>query len=194
MMGNSGWVLLVTTLLGPVLAVQAQKWIERFRDREQRKRWTIYTLMATRGARLSQEHVRALNGIDLTFYGTHFLWRRHQTEKERAVIVAWRKYLDHLNTTRPEAANDAQKTWDEKTNDYFFNLLGAIALERRYEFDLVEIKRGNYNPMGHFTSELEGMALRKLAVRWLSGENAVNINVAALTHPAGATAQPTPTV
>ena len=180
----SDLALVTATLMGPVLAVQAQKWIERARDRENRKRWIIYMLMATRGARVSQDHVRALNAINLTFYGTHFLWRRRQTEKERAVIAAWRKYLDHLNTTRPNEPGDPQKAWDEQTEDYFFNLLGAIAVERRYEFDLVEIKRGNYNPMAHFTSELESAALRRCTVEWLLGQRAVNVNVAPLQAPA----------
>ena len=75
-MVNSDWVLVFATLMGPVLAVQAQKWVERARERGNTKRWITYTLMATRGARLSQEHVNALNAIDLAYYGTHFaaLW------------------------------------------------------------------------------------------------------------------------
>ncbi|MBG1249207.1 hypothetical protein F4W02_18855 [Burkholderia pseudomallei] len=67
------------TVAGPILAVQAQKWVERARASAQRRDWIFGTLMATRQDRVSMEHVRALNMIDLAFYGTRVLgkvWRR----------------------------------------------------------------------------------------------------------------------
>jgi hypothetical protein len=67
-MTTSDWAIVSATLLGPILAVQAQKWLERWRDYRNRKMWVFQTLMATRAARLEAEHVRALNMIDLVFY------------------------------------------------------------------------------------------------------------------------------
>ncbi|MGZ7172458.1 DUF6680 family protein [Burkholderia gladioli] len=61
------------TLLGPVLAVQAQKWVERAREATNRKQSVFTTLMATRQSRVSIDHVRALNSIDLAFYGRRVL-------------------------------------------------------------------------------------------------------------------------
>ncbi len=63
------WLIVAATFLGPILAVQAQKWVEAFRERRRRKISVFEQLMATRGSRVSPEHVRALNMIDLVFYG-----------------------------------------------------------------------------------------------------------------------------
>ena len=185
-MVSSDWVLVFATLMGPVFAVQAQKWVERARERGNTKRWITYTLMATRGARLSQEHVNALNAIDLAYYGTHFAARRRQRGKERTVIDRWHAYLNHLNTMRPADAGDAQKAWDDVTNDLFFNLLDALLVEQRFDFDLIGIKRGGYSPAAHYTVEWQNMVLRNLTVEWLHGQRAVRVNVdppAAVTAP-----------
>ena len=174
----SDWALIGATLLGPVLAVQAQKWVERARDRANRKRWIIYTLMSTRGARLAQEHVGALNSIDLTFYGLQFFWIRWQWKKERIVVERWRTYLNHLNTQRPVVPGDAQTAWDTTTNDYFFNLLDALLVERHFDFDLVQIQRGAYSPTAHYAAEWQNLTLRTAAIEWLSGRAPVRVNVA----------------
>lgn len=173
----SDWALIGATLIGPVLAVQAQKWVERARDRSNRKRWIIYTLMATRGARLAQEHVGALNSIDLTFYGLQFFWIRWQSKKERSVIERWRTYLAHLDTARPVAPGVAQTEWDDRTNDHFFNLLDKLLVEQHFDFDLVQIKRGNYSPEAHYAAEWQNLALRTSAIEWLSGRASVRVNV-----------------
>jgi hypothetical protein len=80
----SDGLLIAATLAGPVLAVQAQKWLERSREKGQRKKNIFYALMGTRATRLAEEHVRALNSIDLEFSTSR--------SRERAVIDAWRSY------------------------------------------------------------------------------------------------------
>ena len=61
----------IVTLISPVIAVQVQKFIERYTDKKTLKIDIFKQLMATRSqnARLSNEHVRALNMIDIAFYG-----------------------------------------------------------------------------------------------------------------------------
>ena len=61
----------IVTLISPVVAVQVQKFIKRYTDRKTLKIDIFKQLMATRSqnARLSNEHVRALNMIDIAFYG-----------------------------------------------------------------------------------------------------------------------------
>jgi hypothetical protein len=77
----------VATILGPIAAVQAQKWIERLRETRERKLHVFYMLMGSRAARTSPEHVQALNLIDLLF-------RRNA---EKPIIDAWEAYREHLN-------------------------------------------------------------------------------------------------
>jgi len=69
-MTNAEMLMVLATIVGPIAAVQAQKWVERARASVQRQEWVFITLMATRQDKLGQEHVRALNSIDLAFYGT----------------------------------------------------------------------------------------------------------------------------
>jgi hypothetical protein len=52
--------VIVATLLGPVLAVQVQKYLERWRDEAERRKNVFKTLMATRLARLSPPAHRGL--------------------------------------------------------------------------------------------------------------------------------------
>src|SRR5438034_8791127 len=108
-MTYSDWVLVSATVLGPVLAVQAQKWVERSREKRNRKDWVFLTLMATRAATLSGEHVRALNTIDLAFYGSRVLGRNIRSRKDQSVIDAWREYYDHLNSGPRDDAPEAEK-------------------------------------------------------------------------------------
>lgn len=96
------WAVVVSTLLGPILAVQAQKVVEQFRERRQRKIRLFEQLMATRAARLSGEHVRALNMIDLVFYGERTFGILRRNAKEQNILDAWKEYHDHLNTKADE--------------------------------------------------------------------------------------------
>lgn len=38
-MGLNEWLLIAGTCIGPILAVQAQKWVERARESNNRKTW-----------------------------------------------------------------------------------------------------------------------------------------------------------
>jgi hypothetical protein len=58
-------VLAVCTLLGPILAVQAQKWTERFREKRARRFTTYKTLMATRAIPVNPVHVEGLNVVSI---------------------------------------------------------------------------------------------------------------------------------
>lgn len=54
--------------------------------------------MATRGAKVSPDHVEALNMIDIEFYGRRS-GRRSRAEK--SVVDAWKIYLDWLSKPSP---------------------------------------------------------------------------------------------
>ena len=61
------WTVITATILGLILAVQAQKAVEALREHRTRKTSLFEQLMATRASRVSSEPVRALNMIDLVF-------------------------------------------------------------------------------------------------------------------------------
>ena len=112
------WITILATLLGPILAVQAQKAVENYRERGRRKMFVFSQLMATRRARASGDHVTALNMIDVVFHGG-----KRRSTNERDVLNAWKEYHDNLNTPFDQQGFQA---WSSRGDDLFANLLAAI--------------------------------------------------------------------
>lgn len=172
-------VMVVATLAGPILAVQAQKWVERIREASSRRHWVFTVLMATRQSRVSIDHVRALNSIDLTFYGARWFNGRRRRATDQAVLDAWHEYHSHLtlpDDRRPQ--NDAQfQAWYARGDELFANLLERLASATHYKFDRRELKSGSYIPEAHGTVEGEQHALRHLAVELLRGNITLPLDV-----------------
>lgn len=85
-MKMTDWITVLAIIAGPILAVQAQKWVERVREKKNQRLWVFKRLMTTRGATVSLGHVEALNAIDLEFAG--------RSKKDEQVRRRWREYLD----------------------------------------------------------------------------------------------------
>lgn len=177
----NNWSVILATLLGPVLAVQAQKAIERARERRSRKSLVFHQLMSSRAARVSPEHVQALNMIDLAFYGQHIFGIHRRSKSEQSVIAAWREYHDHLNT---KVVDDALRIWHINGDELFINMLFAMAGDVGYKFDRVQLKKGSYSPIAHGELEDQQSALRKLAIDVLAGNTPLKMEVTSLPiHP-----------
>jgi hypothetical protein len=161
----------LATVVGPILAVQAQKAIERAQERNRRKSWVFHQLMATRASRLSPDHVQALNMIDLAFYGRRDFGRHRPTKTEIAVTDAWHEYLDHLSTKSEDG------TWAARSDELFTNLLSAMAEDVDYSFDRVQLKKGAYSPIAHGEQEQRVQAIRQLASEVLSGNRPIKMAV-----------------
>lgn len=168
------WVIVFATLAGPILAVQAQKAIEALRERHHRKTYVFEQLMATRRARLSPEHVRALNMIDLVFYGQRVMGVQRRTTAEQRVLDCWKEYLDHLNNRNDE---EPIAQWVAKGDELFTNILHAISADIGYRFDRVQLKRGAYSPIAHGEIEEEQNELRKATLSLVTGKHALKMNV-----------------
>jgi hypothetical protein len=154
--------IVFATLLGPVLAVQAQKWVERRNERNRRRQWIFETLMATRSSVLAQRHVEALNAIPFAFRGC---------EK---IVQAWNIYLDHLNTNFSDAT---LAVWSNKSIDLFIALLQKMSEFLGYDFDEVELRKGHYFPKGHVQFEADEEAIRRGVAALLKGELALPMEV-----------------
>lgn len=168
------WAIIFATILGPILAVQAQKSVETFREKRSRKIRLFETLMATRAARISPEHVRALNMIDLIFYGERTFGFHRRSSKEQTIIDAWKEYLDHLNN---KLDDEQIQLWVAQGDEIFTNLLYAIAQDIGYKFDRVQLKRGAYTPIAHGELEAEQSELRKATLSLVTGKHALKMNV-----------------
>jgi hypothetical protein len=167
-------MLILATIAGPILAVQAQKWIERVRERRAAQQRVFYTLMATRATRVSPDHVQALNMIDLLFSPTR--WRR-QSNGDKQVIKAWREYADHLNINTKDASEAVRTAWNIKCYDLFIELLSALATALGYAFDKPQLRKGIYYPEAHDEAERKRLALEDAFIDVLKGTAPLSMNV-----------------
>lgn len=158
-----GWLTLIAVLVGPILAVQAQKWLERRRQDHTRKVFLFRELMATRATRLSTRHVEALNLIDLEFTAVG--------GKDKAVREAWRSYLDALGI--PHDPQNQQLVFDRRDRA-FTELLYQMAKRLGFAFDSVAIERNVYSPIGHGKLEDDQDLIRRGLVDLLSGKRALS--------------------
>lgn len=184
-METKDWIMVIAVILGPILAVQVQKRLEVLRERRNRKLQVFQDIMATRAARVSAEHVKALNMIDIEFYGSKRFGIRQQSKPDKAVINAWRNYQDHLNNRLP----DDNITWFTKGDDLFTELLFQMSKALDYDFDMVLLKRGCYSPIAHGEIEMDQQTIRKGLVKILSGENPLLIAIPSTEHTMGDTNQ-----
>jgi hypothetical protein len=158
-------VIAVATLLGPVLAVQAQKWIERATERKRGRAQVFATLMATRATRLSPDHVNALNRIELEFNG--------RGSKTKAVRNAWRMYADKLNDSIDPSNDAAVASWSAERDNRFIDLMFEMSNAVGYDFDRVQLRRGIYYPVAHSDYENRQKKILSDLEKVLAGEQAI---------------------
>ena len=174
--GIKDWLMILATVLGPILAVQAQKYLERIRDHNGRKLQIFRSLMATRAERLSPEHVRSLNMIDLTFYGRRFPFFMWQTTTEKAVVTAWKSYHSQLSDVPPTSDAEAAVFYGNR-EPLFVGLLESMAKDMQYPVDTVQLRKGAYSPLAHARIDEENAKLRFKALQVLSGEAPLKFEV-----------------
>jgi len=162
-------IVAAATIARPVLAVQAQKFIERATQRRNAQLQVFYWLMATRATRLSTEHVQALNRIELEFRG--------RSAKEKAVRDAWRLYADKLNEGAPAQTEAALMAWATSRDQLFTELVFSMSQALGYDFDRVQIMRGVYYPRGHGEIEERQRNILISLERVLDGSQAIPMKV-----------------
>ncbi|HFI1096564.1 TPA: DUF6680 family protein [Enterobacter hormaechei] len=176
------WALAIATifatLISPLLAVRVQKIIEKSSEKRNIKINIFTELMATRSAesRLSNEHVRALNMIDLAFYGDIKRSINKRTKSEKKVLDAWKEYFTHLCTHCPENESGSA-IWNQNSDRLFVSLLSVMAEDIGYEFDRVHLQNAIYRPIAHGQMNLDNQKIRKGLASIFSGESALKMDV-----------------
>lgn len=168
------WITILAIILGPILAVQVQKFVEHKKEQKLIKLQIFKSLMATRATPLYPLHIEALNMIDIGFY------------KDSKVVDAWKLLLDNFSNypQDPNASDYGTKlsACAEKSNDLLTDLLYEISRVLGYSFDKVLIKRGCYIPKGHGDLQLEQEYLRKGLLEVLYGNRSIPISVSNLNQ------------
>ena len=178
------WFVVLATLIGPIAAVQAQKWVERSRAKAAMKEAIFKSLMATRAQRLNPDHVKSLNMIDIAFYGRKVWGERRQTKSEKMVTRAWHEYFSTLEEFLPDdAGQDQHQRLGERREDKFIDLLAAIAIAQGYDFEALELRKRRYNPEAHNSFEAQTSAIRTGVEAVLSGRQSLKMEVTNLPPP-----------
>jgi hypothetical protein len=153
--------IVFATLLGPILAIQIQKYFDRRGETNRRQVAVFRALMATRATPNSPEHVNALNAVPLEFH------------KVAGVTGAWSDLLMHLNTD--SAGNHDQ--WRQTHIARFLALLKAMGAHLKYEFRDAEFQDHAYFPHWQGALMNEQELLRKGLVNLVTGKSALPMNV-----------------
>jgi septum formation topological specificity factor MinE len=156
-------LIVLATLIGPVFAVQAQKWLERGREVKNGQLRVFKTLMATRAVNLSPSHVEALNSVPIEFYG--------KSGQLKTINIKWKIYFDHLLINTQTTAN-----WEEKRRQLLYDLLLVMSKYLEYDFDEVEIKKV-YAPQGHQVIETDQEIIRAGLAALFKGHASLPIEI-----------------
>lgn len=164
--------IIIATLSGPVLAVQAQKWLEKVRAINDRRHLIFRMLMATRATRLSPQHVEALNAVPVEYYGTG--------RKLKGVVDAWHTYIDLLDNKN---GLEGQVLALARQNA-FFDMLHNMSSFLGYSFNRSQLEKDVYYPEGHKIIEDDQEVIRRGFAQLFKGE--ISLPMAVTEFPATA--------
>jgi hypothetical protein len=117
--------------------------------------------MATRRMSISNEHVNAINLVEVEFY------------KCKNVEAAWANYKNHLNdTSRPE-----DEAWREKKENLLAKLLAEIASVLGFKIPAIDIFKGGYAPGGWAARDALGLGALEFVRDLSTGTKAFPLSV-----------------
>jgi len=159
-----GWATLVAVLLGPIFAVLVTRKIDEERAAKARKLEIFRALMRTRGIRINNDHVAALNLIEIEFLNS------------KEVLKAWRTYLAHLSERLPETATteDQNAVWQKRDN-LLTRLLSQIAKSLKLNVDQIDILENSYTPQAWHDDENEQRMLRQSLIHVCTGQYPLSV-------------------
>lgn len=160
-------VAIVAIVAGPVSAVLITRHLDRRNELRRRKYDILLSLMRTRDARLSAEHVGALNLIQLEFHNRN------------RIIDSYSQYINHLSLPLPPVAE--QEAFFAQRQDRFLQLVSAIAADLTYRFDRRDLERLSYFPQAW--DDIESVQRRNLYLlsELLSGKRPLHITTSPST-------------
>jgi hypothetical protein len=160
-----GWLTIAAVILGPILALAAQRVLDNLREEHTRQERVFRELMITRAQRLSPRHVEALNAVPLEFRKTH---------RNKRILATWKAYLDHLGT---DATKDLP-VWIRTGTEKLVELLCEMSKRVGPKIEKLSIETEVYLPTMFNTIENEQQAVRQQILEVLDGRGTRKIPVA----------------
>lgn len=170
-----GISVVIATLTGPMLAVWVTRCVDNRRQTHARRLEIFRSLMGTRRALLAPDKVKALNMVEIDFYGI------------TTVEGAHREVMAHINTPQPLPAG-----WDDRHRKLLTKLPSEMAKVLGYQLQQLDVLEGGYYPQGFADIELEQQSVRRALIQILSGNRPLLVSPAAPTPPAPFPPPPAP--
>lgn len=161
-----GLAIVFATLLGPVLAVLVTRHLDNSRRVSERRLDIFRSLMATRRATLSPDRIKALNLVEIEFYGVKPVENAHQD------------VMAHINAPKPLPAG-----WGDRQRTLITKLLSEMAKVLGYDLQQLDVLEGGYYPQGIADIELEQQAARRAVIEVFTGNRPLIISPAAPAPP-----------
>ncbi|MFO1183684.1 MAG: DUF6680 family protein [Bauldia sp.] len=165
--------IMLATCLGPVLAVQTQKFLERRRDARDRQERNFRVLATTRANMLSTEHVSALNAVPIEFPITE--------RGAKAIHVAWKAYLDHM-----AKQTSSLEPWVLRAQELHLDLILEISNFLGYKFTKTELKSEVYAPKAHGDIQTDQLVILRGLSEVLQGKRSLPLEINSLPSDPGA--------
>jgi hypothetical protein len=161
-----GIAVVIATILGPILAVLVTRHIDGKRQIRERRLEIFRSLMATRRAPLAADKVKALNMVEVDFYGNS------------KVLVAHKDVMAHINTTQGDVPQ-----WNDRHRKLMTKLLSEMAISLGYELQQLDVLDGGYYPQGFADIEAEQREVRLGLIQTLTGKRPLIVSPSAPTPP-----------
>ncbi|ODV42269.1 hypothetical protein AWV79_28255 [Cupriavidus sp. UYMMa02A] len=180
--------VVIATLVGPILAVQAQRVVEIARQRADTRLRVFASLMQSRATPTSGAHVEALNAIPLAFHPQwwEFWWARARLH---AINQAWRTLLNHFSINMQGASEAQHVAWADKRRTLETDLLRKMGAHLGFKITDLDYETQIYFPNAHGNELAENQLIRSKLVEILSGNAAVPIQLTEIDPDAAASAR-----
>jgi hypothetical protein len=174
-MTSETWAIVAATGLGPILAVVLSLWRESVRSKYGRRLHVFRTLMATRKVGISNEHVNALNLVEVDFY------------RCSKVEMAWNDYKEFLNDRSKLPVNEQ---WSDEKEKLLAKLLFEIAAVLHFNIPAIDIYKGGYAPEGWAYRDSRAMGALEYIHQLSEGSKVVPLWLCGVTQPQQQQEQP----
>lgn len=151
--------LIAAAVVGTAAVFQVRQWVRRAQARMRRRRDLFQVLIVTSAEKMSADHVRALNMIDLEFDGIRAFGQHVQSNLEKRVCERWHTYRDHLNRRAP-VGDSALRQWAQNGDELLVSLLVTMSASLGEDFTAEQIGRWVRMPRERPDAELSVRQIR----------------------------------
>jgi len=139
-MALTDFLMILAILIGPTIGVFLVKKVDEEKEKRRRREDVFKILMRTRKDPITQDHVGALNLVELEF------------EKEEKVLNAFKEYFTNLNTQHKKSDRETDQEFNiriyQDRQALLAKLLHAMAKILNFKIEQLEIFEGGYIPQG----------------------------------------------